>query len=154
MLTFRPCFCPFDWIFCPFFSLAWLHLPEAARLTRSVEIRREKVRYILCFRCTLLGQIFCDVIKRIPTYLMKIVKVSADFSTKGPGWWLCSAAAGGLGEAGSGQCVNSGQHRAQLLTKHWIKLYTVNFIFTFTNHLYTNSQILALFRTSKWIWSI
>ena len=132
MLTFRPCFCPFDWIFCPFFSLAWLHLPEAARLTRSVEIRREKVRYILCFRCTLLGQIFCDVIKRIPTYLMKIVKVSADFSTKGPGCWLCSAGAGGLGEAGSGQCVNSGQHRAQLLNETLNKTLHCEFYF----HIY------------------
>ena len=63
---------------------------------------------------------------------MKIVKVSADFSTKGPGWWLCSAAGGGLGEAGSGQCVNSGQHRAQLLNETLNKTLHCEFYF----HIY------------------
>ena len=40
---------------------------------------------------------------------MKIVKVSADFSTAGPGLIWTSAAAGGRGEAVNGQYVNRGQ---------------------------------------------
>ena len=39
---------------------------------------------------------------------MKIVKVSADFSTAGPGL-IWTSAAGGRGEAVSGQYVNRGQ---------------------------------------------